>query len=101
MIVSGGENVFPSEVEELLATHQAIQEASVIGVDDGEWGKRLAAYIVLRPAHELSEEDVKEFVKASLARYKVPREVTFLDELPRTPTGKVLKRDLRKLHAGA
>jgi fatty-acyl-CoA synthase len=100
MIVSGGENLFPNEVEELLATHAAVQEASVIGVDDSEWGQRLAAYIVVRPGHTLSEDDVKEFVKVNLARYKVPRDVRFLDELPRTPTGKVLKRDLRKLHAG-
>jgi fatty-acyl-CoA synthase len=101
MIVSGGENVFPGEVEELLVTNPAIQEASVIGVDDPEWGKRLAAYVVLRPGAELSEDDVKSFVKANLARFKVPRQVTFLPELPRNPTGKVLKRELRQLHARA
>jgi fatty-acyl-CoA synthase len=88
-------------VQELLATHAAVQEASVIGVDDEEWGERLAAYVALRPGAECSEDEVKEFVRKNLARYKVPREVEFLDELPRTPTGKVLKRDLRKLHARA
>jgi fatty-acyl-CoA synthase len=100
MIVSGGENVFPNEVEELLATHDAVQEASVIGVADDQFGQRLAAYVVLRPGKELAEDEVKEFVKDNLARFKVPREVVFLGELPRTPTGKVLKRDLRLLHAG-
>lgn len=101
MIVSGGENVFPSEVEELLITHEAIEEASVIGVEDPEFGQRLAAYVVPTDGHELTEEQVKEFVKANLARYKVPREVHFLSELPRTPTGKVLKRELRQAHVAA
>jgi len=96
MIVSGGENLFPGEVEELLATHEGIEEAAVIGVEDAEFGKRLAAFVVCKRHHALSEEDVKEFVKLNLARYKVPRDVTFLDELPRNPTGKVLKRQLRE-----
>lgn len=94
MIVSGGENVFPAEVEELLVTHPAIVEASAIGVDDEEFGKRLRAFVVTVKGTEVSEADVKQFVKDNLARYKVPREVVFLDELPRNPTGKVLKRDL-------
>jgi len=98
MIVSGGENLFPGEVEELLITHDAIEEASVIGVDDAEFGKRLAAFIVCKPGRTLTEDEVKEFVKQNLARYKIPRDVSFLAELPRTPTGKVLKRKLRELH---
>jgi fatty-acyl-CoA synthase len=101
MIVSGGENLFPGEVEELLITHPAVYEAAVIGVDDDEFGKRLAAFVVLRPGRSLSEDELREFVKDNLARYKVPRDVTFLDELPRNPTGKVLKRELRELHTGA
>ena len=101
MIVSGGENLFPGEVEELLITHPAVDEAAVIGVDDDEFGKRLAAFVVLRPGRLLTEDELREFVKENLARYKVPRDVTFLDELPRNPTGKVLKRELRELHAGA
>jgi fatty-acyl-CoA synthase len=99
MIVSGGENLFPGEVEELLITHPAVLEAAVIGVDDDEFGKRLAAYVVLRAGSDLSEDEVRDFVKENLARYKVPRDVTFLEELPRNPTGKVLKRELRALHA--
>jgi fatty-acyl-CoA synthase len=101
MIVSGGENLFPGEVEELLITHPAIVEAAVIGVDDDEFGKRLAAFVVVGAGRQLSAQDVSEFVRDNLARYKVPRDVQFLDELPRTPTGKVLKRALREQYAGA
>ncbi len=99
MIVSGGENLFPGEVEELLLTHEAIEEASVIGVDDPEWGKRLAAFVALKPGRELSEQEVKDFVKGNLARFKVPRDVSFVDALPRNPSGKVLKRELQEQHA--
>jgi fatty-acyl-CoA synthase len=95
MIVSGGENVFPREVEELLVTHEAIADAAVIGVEDDQFGQRLRAFCVLRDGKEVSEEDVQAFVKDNLARYKSPRDVFFLDELPRNPTGKVLKRELQ------
>jgi fatty-acyl-CoA synthase len=96
MIVSGGENVFPAEVEELLSSHKSIQEAAAIGVDDEKFGQRLKAFVVLQKGAKLSEDDVKEYVKDNLANYKVPREVVFLDELPRNPTGKVLKRELEE-----
>ena len=96
MIVSGGENVFPIEVENLLADHDDVYEVSVIGVPDEEFGQRLKAFVVTKPGRSLSEGDVKEHVRANLARYKIPREVVFLDELPRNPTGKVLKRQLRE-----
>jgi fatty-acyl-CoA synthase len=101
MIVSGGENLFPGEVEELLLTHPAVEEAAAIGVDDPDFGKRLAAFVVTREGHALTEDDIREFVKQNLARYKVPRDVQFLPELPRNPSGKVLKRELRERHAGA
>jgi acyl-CoA synthetase (AMP-forming)/AMP-acid ligase II len=94
MIVSGGENVFPREVEDLLAGHEAIDEAAVIGVDDDEFGQRLKAFVVVSSGSDLDQDSVKEFVKENLARYKVPREVEFMAELPRNPTGKVLKREL-------
>jgi acyl-CoA synthetase (AMP-forming)/AMP-acid ligase II len=94
MIVSGGENVFPREVEDLLADHEQIEEAAVVGVDDEQFGQRLKAFVVLREEAQLDEEAVKEYVKANLARYKVPREVVFLEQLPRNATGKVLKREL-------
>jgi acyl-CoA synthetase (AMP-forming)/AMP-acid ligase II len=94
MIVSGGENVFPREVEDLLCDHGAIREAAVVGVQDDEFGQRLKAFVVRRD-DDLDEQAVKDYVKANLARYKVPREVIFLDELPRNATGKVLKRELQ------
>jgi acyl-CoA synthetase (AMP-forming)/AMP-acid ligase II len=94
MIVSGGENVFPREVEDLLADHDAVKEVAVIGVDDEEFGQRLKAFIVTDEGNELTEEEVKKHVKSNLAGFKVPREVEFLDELPRNATGKVLKREL-------
>jgi acyl-CoA synthetase (AMP-forming)/AMP-acid ligase II len=95
MIVSGGENVFPGEVEDLLAGHEDIAEVAVFGVPDADFGERLKAVVVPRRGQALDEAQVKAFVKANLAGYKVPREVAFIDELPRTSTGKVLKRELR------
>jgi len=95
MIVSGGENVFPQEVEDLLAGHDRIAEAAVFGVEDAKFGQRLKA-VVVRAGGELSADEVREYVKANLAAYKVPRDVEFIAELPRNATGKVLKRELRK-----
>jgi fatty-acyl-CoA synthase len=95
MIISGGENVFPGEVEDLLSGHEAVAEVAVFGVADTDWGERLVAVIVRRPGASLEPDDVREFVKGNLAVYKVPRDVHFVDELPRTATGKVLKRELR------
>jgi fatty-acyl-CoA synthase len=94
MIVSGGENVFPVEIEELLMGHPAVADVAVIGVDDPEFGQRLKAFVVRRNGQEASSEDLRDFVRDNLARYKVPREITFVEELPRNPTGKVLKREL-------
>jgi fatty-acyl-CoA synthase len=94
MIVSGGENVFPGELEELLARHPAIREAAAVGVPDETFGHRLRAFVVVRDGEALTEDELKDHVRSNLARYKVPREVVFLDELPRNPTGKVLKRQL-------
>jgi fatty-acyl-CoA synthase len=94
MIVSGGENVFPLEVENLLADHPDIVEASVVGVDDAEFGKRLVAYVVSRPGRELDADAVKSHVRAHLARHKIPRDVLFVKQLPRNETGKVLRKQL-------
>ena len=96
MIVSGGENVFPAEVEELLAAHKAVEEVAAIGVDDEKFGQRLKAFVVVRKGQTLTEDQAKKYVKDNLANYKVPREVVFVDELPRNPTGKVLKRELEE-----
>ncbi|EHI13896.1 long-chain-fatty-acid--CoA ligase FadD2 [Mycolicibacterium thermoresistibile] len=97
MIVSGGENVFPAEIEDLLSGHPEIVEATAIGVEDKEWGQRLRAFVVKAEGSDLDEDEVKRYVREHLARYKVPRDVIFLDELPRNPTGKILKRELREL----
>jgi fatty-acyl-CoA synthase len=93
MIVSGGENVFPQEVEDCLSRHEAVVEVAAIGVEDDEFGKRLRAFVVVGSARP-SEDDLKDWVRQNLARYKVPREIVFLDELPRNATGKILKREL-------
>jgi fatty-acyl-CoA synthase len=100
MIVSGGENVFPREVEDLLADHSAVVEVAVIGVEDAEFGQRLKAFVVVSAEAGVSEEELKAHVKANLAGYKAPREIEFLDELPRNATGKVLKRELHKREKG-
>ncbi len=92
MIVSGGENVYPGEVEEALAHHPGILDVAVVGVDDEEFGQRLRAYIVVRPGASLTEQDVKDYVRNRLARFKVPRDVLVVDALPRNAAGKVLKR---------
>src|SRR3712207_2479314 len=89
MIVSGGENVYPEEVEEALAEHQAVSEAAVIGVDDEEFGERLKAFVV--KDGDVSEDDLKKHIKDKLASFKVPRDFEFVDELPRKPQGKVDK----------
>ena len=97
MIVSGGENVFPAEVEDLVSGHPEVVEATALGVDDKEWGARLRCFVVKVEGSGIGEDDIKHYVRDHLARYKVPREVIFLDELPRNPTGKILKRELREM----
>jgi len=96
MIVSGGENVYPIEVEKVLAAHPAVAEASVLGVDDDEYGQRLAAFVVLADG-AATAEDLKAHVRANLANYKVPRSITVLESLPRGSTGKIVRRDLHAL----
>jgi fatty-acyl-CoA synthase len=98
MIVSGGENVFPAEVEDLLGQYAGVQEVAVVGVDDETYGKRLRAYVVTSPGARLDEQQLKEHVKSNLARYKVPREIVFIDEMPRNPAGKIVKRHLPDPH---
>jgi fatty-acyl-CoA synthase len=97
MIVSGGENVFPQEVENLLIERDDVFDAAVVGVDDSEFGKRLRAFIVSQPGAPQDVEEIKLYVKNNLARYKVPRDVVFVDELPRNATGKLLRRVLTEM----
>jgi acyl-CoA synthetase (AMP-forming)/AMP-acid ligase II len=94
MIVSGGENVFPAQVEDCLHRHPAVHEAAAVGVPDEDYGQRLRAFVVLDDGAEVTEDELKDHVKARLARFKVPREIVFLDRLPRNATGKPLKREL-------
>jgi acyl-CoA synthetase (AMP-forming)/AMP-acid ligase II len=95
MIVSGGENVYPIEVEKTLAAHPDVAEAHVLGVDDEQYGQRLAAFVVLTPRASATPESLKQHVRDNLANYKVPREIVVLDELPRSSTGKILRNDLK------
>jgi acyl-CoA synthetase (AMP-forming)/AMP-acid ligase II len=97
MIVSGGENVFPREVEDLVACIDGVDEVAMIGVPDADFGQRLKGFVVVADGAALTAADIKAHVKANLARFKVPRDIVFLDELPRNATGKVLKRELAKL----
>jgi acyl-CoA synthetase (AMP-forming)/AMP-acid ligase II len=96
VVVSGGENVYPRIVEDVLATHPAIAEAAVIGVPDHRWGEAVKAVVALRPGSPCTEEEIVEFCRPRLAGFERPRSVDFVDTLPRTPTGKVLKRVLRE-----
>ncbi len=101
MIVSGGENVYPIEVEKTLTAHPEIAEASVIGVDDEQFGQRLAAFVVLNDGASATPDLLKQHVRENLANYKVPRDITILDELPRSSTGKIVRRELQDRAARA
>jgi acyl-CoA synthetase (AMP-forming)/AMP-acid ligase II len=96
MIVSGGENVYPIEVEEALAQHQDVVEAAVIGIPDERWGETVKALVIARAGSSPTADELIAFARDRLAGYKLPRSIEFVDELPRTPSGKVLKRELRR-----
>jgi fatty-acyl-CoA synthase len=95
MVISGGVNVYPAEVEQALEQHPGVAECAVVGVPDPEWGERVRAFVVKRAGHELDEGVLKVWMRERLAGPKVPRDFVFLEVLPRNPTGKVLKRELR------
>ena len=101
MIVSGGENVYPIEVEKTLLTHPEVAEATVLGVDDEQYGQRLVAFVVLTDGSAVTEDALKQHVRDNLANYKVPRSITVLAELPRNSTGKIDRRELKALVDGA
>jgi acyl-CoA synthetase (AMP-forming)/AMP-acid ligase II len=96
MIVSGGENVYPREIEDVLFQHPAVADAAVIGVPDAQFGEAVKAVIVLRKGASATEAELVDHCRAKLAGYKRPRSVDFIAELPRNPSGKVLKRELRE-----
>jgi fatty-acyl-CoA synthase len=96
MIISGGVNVYPAEVEQALEAHPGVSEVAVVGVSDPEWGERVRAFIVKKSDADVDEEALKAHCKARLAGPKVPRDFVFLESMPRNPTGKILKRELRE-----
>ena len=95
MILTGGENVYPREVEEVLFRHPAVVEAAVLGAPDPKWGEKVVAVISVRAGHEVSGADLVAFCREEIASYKKPRHVVFVDSLPKNASGKVLKRELR------
>jgi acyl-CoA synthetase (AMP-forming)/AMP-acid ligase II len=96
MIISGGENVYSTEVEAALYAHPAILEAAVIGIPDEQWGEAVHACVVLKPEQSLTSDELRDFCKTLIAGYKCPRSVSFLAELPKSGPGKILKKDLRE-----
>jgi long-chain acyl-CoA synthetase len=96
MIVSGGENIYPAEVESALYGHPAVADVAVIGVPDERWGEAVKAIVVLKPGSQASAAEIVEYARERIAGYKVPRSVEFTDALPRNPSGKILKRELRE-----
>ena len=101
MIISGGENIYPAEVEAVLARHPAVAEAAVVGVPDRTWGEAVHAVIIPRPGSSASPEEIISWCRDQLAHFKCPKTVEFAGSLPRTTTGKVLKRELRVQLAAA
>jgi len=100
MIISGGENVYPREVEEVLYQHPAVEEAAVIGIPDPYWVESVHAVVVLKKGASVAEKEIMDFCKEKMARYKAPKSVDFVNMLPKNPQGKILKRELRKLYQG-
>jgi acyl-CoA synthetase (AMP-forming)/AMP-acid ligase II len=96
MIISGGENIYPAEVESALFGHPAVADVAVIGIPDDKWGEAVKAFVVKRPGGDVTSDELIAFARDRIAHYKVPRSVDFVEALPRTPTGKILKRELRK-----
>jgi fatty-acyl-CoA synthase len=101
MIISGGENVYPAEVENVLREHPAVADCGVIGIPDARWGEVGRAVVVLRPGAQATEADLLRFLDGRIARFKIPKSVRFTGELPRTGTGKILKKRLRETHSGS
>jgi acyl-CoA synthetase (AMP-forming)/AMP-acid ligase II len=96
MIVTGGENVYPKEVEDIIYRHPAVSEAAVIGIPDPYWVEKVHALVVLNRGAQATEEEITEFCRKHIAHYKAPKSVEFLESLPKNPQGKILKKDLRK-----
>lgn len=98
MIISGGENIYSTQVEAAIHQHEAVLESAVIGVPDDQWGEAVKAVVVLKPEHSATEQEIIDTAAKHLASYQKPKSVDFVESLPKAPTGKILKRDLRKLY---
>ena len=96
MIITGGENVYPKEVEDVLYARPEVEESAIIGLPDPEWGERITAFIVSRPGEKIDPQALKTYLKSRLSAFKVPKEFRAVSELPKSPAGKILKRHLRK-----
>jgi len=96
MIISGGLNIYPAEIERVIYEHPAVSQCAVIGVPDDRWGEAVKAFVVLQAGRQISDIEIIEFCKKSLASYKKPKSVEFINELPRNPQGKILKKVLRE-----
>jgi fatty-acyl-CoA synthase len=96
MVISGGVNIYPRDIEEVLIQHPDITDVAVIGIPDEKWGERLKAFVVAEPGQTISEESILEFCKERISSMKTPKDYAFIDQLPRNASGKVLKTDLRK-----
>jgi len=97
IIITGGENVFPKEVEDLLHQHKAVNECGVVGLPDREYGEAVTAFVTVKPGMTVAESELIAFCKERMARYKAPKKINFVADLPKTPQGKILRRELRKL----
>jgi fatty-acyl-CoA synthase len=98
MIISGGENIYPAEVESAICDHPDVAEAAVIGIPDEQWGEAVKAIVVMKPGKTATTSDIINFTRTRIAGYKTPKTVDFIDALPRNPTGKILRRTLRDPH---
>ena len=97
MVIRGGENVYPREIEEFLYRHPQIQDVQVIGVPDKKYGEELCALIIVRPGEQVTEQDIRTFCQGQIAHYKIPRYLRFVDTFPMTITGKVQKFKMREM----
>jgi acyl-CoA synthetase (AMP-forming)/AMP-acid ligase II len=96
MIISGGENVYPAEVEDAVYSHPAVEDVAVIGVPDDKWGEAIKAFVVVKDDVEVSADDIIRFARTRIAKFKCPKTIDFIDTLPRNPSGKILRRELRE-----
>jgi acyl-CoA synthetase (AMP-forming)/AMP-acid ligase II len=96
MIISGGENIYPREIEEMFYQHPAVKEVAIIGIPDDYWVERVHAMVVLKEGTNPTPEELIEFCKKRITRFKAPKSIEFVDSLPKTPSGKILKRELRE-----